>query len=312
MAGNEVITLSVSESNYIGLLNIRRNDMSTQNKQINIINKDGTPFDFSDFDVVFECRTPNGKIIRDNSNVSNKLPALGEFHYTFNPMIFTEIGEYSLVYFRFEKWANGLLVDAKSTQNFTFNLIDDAYTGTPNSAYFISEWKVLLEKFRKYSKELEDIAFSDKERILTELNALITKAENNITTNDTEFQSWFTELKNSLGSAPALELQAQMDKLLPVVAIYKKKHDSFTYPKIRQVTYWEYGIGTTNLEDEPIGKFGGTNRTEIPFKVEYLDRNTYQVLVPMEFKLISPIQTILSNKNILLVAGIKSIEIEME
>ncbi|EAE1669467.1 DUF2479 domain-containing protein [Listeria monocytogenes] len=319
MATNEVIILSMSDTNYVGSLVIRRNDLDTPNKRFKCVKKDGTPFDFTDYTPVFEVRTPAGKIIRDYNSETHKAFTSedaedGSFTYTFSNALFNETGEYQLAYFVFEKWDNAResILNRKSTQNFSFNVIEDAYGGSPSPTDSIAEWTQLLEQYQAWRKQLEDIVFADKERILAELDSLIIIAENNIADNEETFNIWFEQIKNSLGSDPATSLQNQMNQLLPTVNIYTKSHNSFSYPAIKQVTSWEYGIGTIGLGNEPAGKFGGTNRTEIPFKVEYLDMNSYKIYVPANYSLLNPSIIELKNKNILLVDGIKSIEIEME
>ncbi|EJB8834716.1 BppU family phage baseplate upper protein [Listeria monocytogenes] len=319
MATNEVIILSMSDTNYVGSLVIRRNDLDTPNKRFKCVKKDGTPFDFTDYTPVFEVRTPAGKIIRDYNSETHKAFTSedaedGSFTYTFSNALFNETGEYQLAYFVFEKWDNAResILNRKSTQNFSFNVIEDAYGGSPSPTDSIAEWTQLLEQYQAWRKQLEDIVFADKERILAELDSLIIIAENNIADNEETFNIWFEQIKNSLGSDPATSLQNQMNQLLPTANIYTKSHNSFSYPAIKQVTSWEYGIGTIGLGNEPAGKFGGTNRTEIPFKVEYLDMNSYKIYVPANYSLLNPSIIELKNKNILLVDGIKSIEIEME
>ncbi|EAF2957053.1 DUF2479 domain-containing protein [Listeria monocytogenes] len=319
MATNEVIILSMSDTNYVGSLVIRRNDLDTPNKRFKCVKKDGTPFDFTDYTPVFEVRTPAGKIIRDYNSETHKAFTSedaedGSFTYTFSNALFNETGEYQLAYFVFEKWDNAResILNRKSTQNFSFNVIEDAYCSSPSPTDSIAEWTQLLEQYQAWRKQLEDIVFADKERILAELDSLIIIAENNIADNEETFNIWFEQIKNSLGSDPATSLQNQMNQLLPTANIYTKSHNSFSYPAIKQVTSWEYGIGTIGLGNEPAGKFGGTNRTEIPFKVEYLDMNSYKIYVPANYSLLNPSIIELKNKNILLVDGIKSIEIEME
>ncbi|EKY5046244.1 BppU family phage baseplate upper protein, partial [Listeria monocytogenes] len=275
MATNEVIILSMSDTNYVGSLVIRRNDLDTPQKRFKCVKKDGTPFDFTDYTPVFEVRTPTGKIIRDYNSETHKAFTSedaedGSFTYTFSNALFNEVGEYQLAYFVFEKWDNAResILNRKSTQNFSFNVIEDAYGGSPSPTDSIAEWTQLLEQYQAWRKQLEDIVFADKERILAELDSLIIIAENNIADNEETFNIWFEQIKNSLGSDPATSLQNQMNQLLPTANIYTKSHNSFSYPAIKQVTSWEYGIGTIGLGNEPAGKFGGTNRTEIPFKVE--------------------------------------------
>ncbi|MBC6300296.1 BppU family phage baseplate upper protein [Listeria booriae] len=175
MNDNEPIVLSVAETNYVGLLNIRRNDISTHTKPFKVINKDGTPYVYTGFTLAFECRTPSGRVYRDTANFSSSDPAKGTFTYTFNQALFTEVGEYTLSYFRFEKWNGSIVTQVKSTQNFSFKIIDDAYCpGTINDGDYISEWYSMLQRYRELLKEFEDIVNGDKQKLLADIAKLQT------------------------------------------------------------------------------------------------------------------------------------------
>ncbi|EAG6798052.1 hypothetical protein AJN15_06485 [Listeria monocytogenes] len=179
MASNEVIILSMSDTNYVGSLVIRRNDLDTPSKRFKCVKKDGTPFDFTDYTPVFEVRTPAGKIIRDyNSETHNAFTSEdvedGSFTYTFSNALFNEVGDYQLAYFVFEKWDNAResMLNRKSTQNFSFKVVEDAYSGSPTPSDSLADWLQLLEQYQSWRKQLEDIIFYDKESLLDELNEL--------------------------------------------------------------------------------------------------------------------------------------------
>lgn len=172
MSDNEPIVLSVAETNYVGLLNIRRNDISTHTKPFKIINKDGTPYVYTGFTLAFECRTPSGRVYRDTANFSSLDPVKGIFTYTFNQALFTEVGEYTLSYFRFEKWNGSIATQIKSTQNFSFKIIDDAYQPGSINEDYISEWYNLLQRYRELLKEFEDIVNGDKQKLLADIAQL--------------------------------------------------------------------------------------------------------------------------------------------
>ncbi|ENH9561922.1 BppU family phage baseplate upper protein [Listeria monocytogenes] len=319
MATNEVIILSMSDTNYVGSLVIRRNDLDTPNKRFKCVKKDGTPFDFTDYTPVFEVRTPAGKIIRDYNSETHKAFTSedapdGSFTYTFSNALFNEVGDYQLAYFVFEKWDNAResMLNRKSTQNFSFKVVEDVYQGRPKPQDYIFDWVNLLEQYQSWRKELEDMVFEDKERILAELDKIIIIAEENVAKNDKEFNDWFNEIKGSVDDDIGLSIQNQLNQLVPKELLRTHTHNSFSYPKIKMVSYWEYGLGVVNLGDEPNGKFGGTNKTEIPFKVEYLDMDSYSIYVPIAYKLENPTVTKITNKKYLLIDGIKSIEIETE
>ncbi|EAD9932010.1 DUF2479 domain-containing protein [Listeria monocytogenes] len=319
MASNEVIILSMSDTNYVGSILIRRNDLDTPKKRFKFINKDGTPFDFTGYTPVFEVRTPAGKIIRDynyNTHIvfTTFEESAGIVEYTFSNALFNEVGDYQLAYFVFEKWDNAResMLNRKSTQNFSFKVVEDVYQGSPTPSDSLADWLQLLEQYQCWRKELEDIVFKDKERILAELDKILVIVEENVAKNDKEFNDWFNEIKDSVDEDIGLSLQNQLNQLVPKELLRTHAHNSFSYPKVKLVSYWEYGLGVVNLGYEPNGKFGGTNKTEIPFKVEYLDMDSYSIYVPIAYKLDNPTVTKLTNKKYLLVDGIKSIEIEME
>ncbi|WP_185550934.1 BppU family phage baseplate upper protein [Listeria innocua] len=184
MTTNEVIVLSMSDTNYIGSLLIRRNDLDTPEKQFKCVKKDGTPFDFTDYTPVFETRTPSGEVIRDY-NYDEHLPFTnideenGVFEYTFSNSLFAETGNYRLSYFVFEKWDNvrESILNRKSTQNFSFNIIEDVYSGKPTPESAISDWLRLLEQYQSWRNDLETILLTDKQDLLNELYELINLAD---------------------------------------------------------------------------------------------------------------------------------------
>ncbi|EIP0689276.1 BppU family phage baseplate upper protein [Listeria monocytogenes] len=182
MATNEVIILSMSDTNYVGSLVIRRNDLDTPSKRFKCVKKDGTPFDFTDYTPVFEVRTPVGKIIRDYNSETHKAFTSedvedGSFTYTFSNALFNEVGDYQLAYFVFEKWDNAResMLNRKSTQNFSFKVVEDAYGGSPTPSDSLADWLQLLEQYQVWRKQLEDVVFDDKDSILAELDLLLTK-----------------------------------------------------------------------------------------------------------------------------------------
>lgn len=103
-------------------------------------------------------------------------------------------------------------------------------------------------------------------------------------------------------------MQAAIDKLNPVSEIFAIEHNQFRYPVVRVLSL-EYGIGIVPLESEPI--FGGSNVVSVNCDVEYLDRNSLKVKVPLAYAMAKPTIERISTNEYLLVEGIKSLIIEI-
>ena len=82
------------------------------------------------------------------------------------------------------------------------------------------------------------------------------------------------------------------------------------YPKVVDILYWEYGLGTVPLEEQPTGiSFDGTAPETIPFKVVHPSRKRMQIQVPIACVMEEPTIEQLSNNEYLLTEGIKTMKI---
>lgn len=111
--------------------------------------------------------------------------------------------------------------------------------------------------------------------------------------------SW-TTLKGRLDSMQDVE-----DKLNPVSNIFSIEHNQFGYPTVR-VLALSHGLGVVPLESEVTG-FGGSTTVSVNCDVEYLDRNSLVVKVPLAYAMTNPTIERISANEYLLVEGVNSL-----
>lgn len=95
---------------------------------------------------------------------------------------------------------------------------------------------------------------------------------------------------------------------LPVSEVFTIEHNQFRYPVVRVLSL-EYGLGIVPLESEPI--FGGSNTLSVNCDVEYLDRTSLKVKVPLAYAMTNATVERISANEYLLVEGVKSLIIEI-
>lgn len=123
------------------------------------------------------------------------------------------------------------------------------------------------------------------------------------------FQTWLSGLQDELDSNQATNLQKQINQLTADNQVVSITHNLGKYPDV-QVLYWECGLGTAPLEEQPEGiSFDGTAPETIPFKVVHLSRKRMQILVPIDYAMMSPNIKQIKNNEYVLTEGIKSMKI---
>ena len=120
------------------------------------------------------------------------------------------------------------------------------------------------------------------------------------------FQTWLSGLQSQLDTNQASNLQAQIDTLTADQNVITVTHNRNQYPMV-EVLYWEYGLGTVNIEEQPIGvSWDGTPPETIPFKALHLSKQQVQIKVPIDKAMTNPVVSIINQNEILLSEGIKS------
>ncbi|MEA1130506.1 hypothetical protein U8M77_27880, partial [Klebsiella pneumoniae] len=76
---------------------------------------------------------------------------------------------------------------------------------------------------------------------------------------------------------------------------------------VRALT-WDYGAGVVPVGQEPTGAGGGHPIT-IPTNIEYLNRESLKVKVPVEYILVNPKYQRINDNHYRFVSGVKTIEI---
>lgn len=131
-----------------------------------------------------------------------------------------------------------------------------------------------------------------------------------ITSKQTSFDTWFAALQDTLAANVEANLQLQIDNLKSDSTLVTITHDLNEYPDAR-VLAWDYGIGLTGLGDEPEGLFGGSNVVTVPCSVEYQNRQSLIIKLPIGFDMATPTVTAINSREYLLVEGYKSIQINL-
>lgn len=130
-----------------------------------------------------------------------------------------------------------------------------------------------------------------------------------LTDQQTLFQTWLSGLQDELDSNQVGNLQNQINQLTADNQVVSITHNLGKYPDV-QVLYWEYGLGTVPLDEQPAGiSFDGTAPETIPVKVVHPSRKRVQVKVPIDYAMTNPTIKQIKNNEYILTEGIKSIKI---
>src|SRR5699024_59027 len=102
------------------------------------------------------------------------------------------------------------------------------------------------------------------------------------------FQTWLSGLQDQLDENQATNLQNQINNLTADNQVVSITHNLDRYPDV-QVLYWEYGLGTVPLEEQPEGiSWDGTSPETIPVKVVHPSRKRMQIHVPIDYTMTNP------------------------
>ena len=136
------------------------------------------------------------------------------------------------------------------------------------------QYELLLDQLVADFEYLASIKQTALEQLLTDQQAL--------------FQTWLNGLQDELDENQAGNLQNQINKLTANNEVIEIEHDLEHYPDV-QVLYWEYGLGTVPLEEQPEGiSFDGTAPNTIPITATYPSRNKVQIDVPIDYAMTNP------------------------
>lgn len=126
------------------------------------------------------------------------------------------------------------------------------------------------------------------------------------------FQSWLTNLQTQLDGDVAGNLQNQISKLTATENLITITHNMGEYPNA-SILYWEYGLGTVALEEQPEGiSWDGTAPETIAFTASHPSRNKIQLKVPTDKAMTNPKVESISSREVLLTEGVKSILVRLQ
>lgn len=185
--------------------------------------------------------------------------------------------------------------------------ITDKRANTTVCGYSTPFTEVNLQSLQDQYQAMLDEAFTT---VQTGMNADATTLETLLTNQQTLFDTWFAGLQDTLTTNVEANLQTQIDILDADTLLTTITHNLNQYPHVRALS-WTYGIGLTTLGDEPDGLFGGSNVKTIPCSVEYLNKQSLKVSVPIGKTMVTPTVTQLNSKEWLLTEGLNSLQITL-
>ena len=185
--------------------------------------------------------------------------------------------------------------------------ITDKRANTTVCGYSTPFTEVNLQSLQDQYQAMLDEAFTT---VQTGMNADATTLETLLTNQQTTFNTWFAGLQDTLTTNVETNLQAQIDVLDADTLLTTITHNMNQYPHVRALS-WTYGIGLTTLGDEPTGLFGGSNVKTVPCSVEYLNKQSLKVSVPIGKTMVTPTITQLNSKEWLLTEGLNSLQITL-
>lgn len=185
--------------------------------------------------------------------------------------------------------------------------ITDKRADTSVCGYSTPFTEINLQSLQDQYQTMLDEAFAT---VQLEMNTDAATLETLLTNQQILFDTWFAGLQDTLTTNVEANLQAQIDILDADTLITTIVHNLDQYPHVRALT-WSYGLGLTGLGDEPIGLFGGSNVKTIPCSVEYLDRQSLKVSVPVGHAMVTPTVTQITSREWLLTEGTNSLQITL-
>lgn len=103
------------------------------------ITSDGDTLDLTGYDIYFECKKSDGRIIRDTENITVNGATSGNVSYKLNNEIATSSGHISIAYFALEK--DGSRV---TTRNFSLIVMPSAFTEFIASKNYLTEIEIIV------------------------------------------------------------------------------------------------------------------------------------------------------------------------
>ena len=278
---------------------------------VNLVNEDGSPFDLTGCNVMFEGLLPdNTHRIMDAKHSVVIDPANGQFRFDFPKQAFSVAGSYRQAFFR-------IMHDGSSVTTLEFNLevlADKVISGivpsdymTPYEDLYDKMNQMLVDADDKVKAQIQDwqiqitqlitdlnADYATIQATINSLNSQLKEVQAQIDAGDIITQSDFQEVIDARNS----NLYGKNDKLDNRLE-YIEKLISFIAPVGYTVTinhgkdmavrpivqYYEDAIG---VENEGLGTaqiFGGTYPQTLAMKVSYPTVGTVTITLPLAYKL---------------------------
>lgn len=319
-------TLSTTEPyNHLGLLKVRQGNKNSEVFEFKIV-QNGIPYDLSGYRVFFCTHFDPYVSIEKNAEIIDAKK--GFIRFTMDDDCMQKVGRQEGY---FEIYKEDTFLDA--TQYFTYTVQTSIIKQLMDGESYIQRLEELLEKLQEAMEKSQEEVEKWLEENRQKIDDLMKEMDQFFADKKIEFNEWFESVREILESIDPggvllseitrarssdrygtfKSLDERLEFAEAVFAADTKlmtiNHNFKGYPRLR-VLYWEYGLATRPLAMEPTGIGGGNVRT-VESNVEYLDKNSLIVSVPITYKLNDPEFVFIDNKRFRLISDYKVIQVEL-
>ncbi len=319
-------TLSTTEPyNHLGLLKVRQGNKNSEVFEFKLV-QNGIPYDLSGYRVFFCTHFEPYISIEKNAEIIDAKKGL--IRFTMDDDCMQKVGRQEGY---FEIYKEDTFLDA--TQYFTYTVQTSIIKQLMDGESYIQRLEELLKKLQEAMDKSQEEVEKWLEENRQKIDDLMNEMDQFFADKKIEFNEWFESVREILESIDPggvllseimrarssdrygtfKNLDERLENIEAVFAADTKlmtiNHNFKGYPRLR-VLYWEYGMATRPLAMEPTGLGGGNVRT-VESNVEYLDKNSLTVSVPITYKLNDPEFVFIDAKRFRLISDYKVIQVEL-
>lgn len=318
-------TLSTTEPyNHLGLLKVRQGNKNSEVFEFKIV-QNGIPYDLSGYRVFFCTHFEPYISIEKNAEILDAKKGL--IRFTMDDDCMQKVGRQEGY---FEIYKEDTYLDA--TQQFTYTVQTSIIKQLMDGESYIQRLEDLLKKLQEAMDKSQEEVEKWLEENRQKIDDLMEEMDQFFSDKKIEFNAWFESVREILESIdPGGILLSEItrarssdrygtfknldERLEHAEAVFAAdtqlmtiNHNFKGYPRLR-VLYWEYGLATRPLAMEPTGLGGGNVRT-VESNVEYLDKYSLTVSVPITYKLNNPEFVFVDAKKFRLISDYRVIQVE--
>ncbi|WP_375180249.1 BppU family phage baseplate upper protein [Enterococcus rotai] len=319
-------TLSTTEPyNHLGLLKVRQGNKNSEVFEFKLV-QNGIPYDLSGYRVFFCTHFDPYVSIEKNAEIIDTKKGL--IRFTMDDDCMQKVGRQEGY---FEIYKEDTFLDA--TQYFTYTVQTSIIKQLMDGESYIQRLEELLKKLQEAMEKSQEEVEKWLEENRQKIDDLMNEMDQFFADKKNEFSEWFDSVREILESIdPGGVLLSEItrarssdrygtfenldERLENIEAMFAAdtklmtiNHNFKGYPRLR-VLYWEYGMATRPLAMEPTGLGGGNVRT-VESNVEYLDKNSLTVSVPITYKLNDPEFVFVDAKRFRLISDYRVIQVEL-